>query len=219
MNIGAFAVLFIVGIFYLWKGSIQISKKAEPWPKSKKAGRIMGLIFLVPFIIAIIIKPSDLGLGNQYKSLPIGQSYENIQHGFKITPPANWAVDESKKDGQIVGFIERSQDILSIVSVTSISDPEITSSFFDEYINNGILQARATPGVTFISSDKLTTIGVPAYLFELKMNVGNKLMHALQFSLLAKNGQVLIITGMSDDAQWASRKDSIRDSLMSFRLL
>ena len=48
-------VLFIVGVFILWKGNIKLSQKTEAWPKSKKVGRIIGAILLIPLLISFIL--------------------------------------------------------------------------------------------------------------------------------------------------------------------
>ena len=44
-------LLFIVGVFFIWKGQIKIDYKSNPWPKNKKIGRIIGVLMLMPLII------------------------------------------------------------------------------------------------------------------------------------------------------------------------
>jgi hypothetical protein len=48
-------VLFIIGIFLLWQGQMQLSKKNPPWPKEKKNGRIIGAILLLLLIIEYLL--------------------------------------------------------------------------------------------------------------------------------------------------------------------
>ncbi|KKT29582.1 MAG: hypothetical protein UW27_C0001G0030 [Parcubacteria group bacterium GW2011_GWA1_44_13] len=43
-------VLFIVGIFFLWKGQMQVSKKSQPWPLLKRNGRIIGGVLILPMV-------------------------------------------------------------------------------------------------------------------------------------------------------------------------
>ncbi|MEK7641381.1 MAG: hypothetical protein AAB365_00120 [Patescibacteria group bacterium] len=44
-------ILFILGVFLLWQGQMQFTKKNAHWPKEKKNGRIIGAILLLPLII------------------------------------------------------------------------------------------------------------------------------------------------------------------------
>jgi len=48
-------ILFILGIFLLWKGQMQLTKKNAPWPKEKKNGRIVGIILLIPLVIEYLV--------------------------------------------------------------------------------------------------------------------------------------------------------------------
>jgi hypothetical protein len=47
-------LLFIVGVFLLWQGQMQLTKKMAPWPKVKRNGRIIGAILLLPFIMQML---------------------------------------------------------------------------------------------------------------------------------------------------------------------
>jgi len=46
-------ILFIIGIFFLWKGQMKFSKKDEAWPKSLKTGRIVGALLMIPLLVSL----------------------------------------------------------------------------------------------------------------------------------------------------------------------
>ncbi len=47
------AILCIVGVFLLWQGQFKVSKNSQPWPETKKNGRIIGGILLIVGLVLI----------------------------------------------------------------------------------------------------------------------------------------------------------------------
>ncbi len=46
-------ILCIVGVFLLWQGQLKVSKTSQPWPKTKKTGRIVGGVLLIIGLLLI----------------------------------------------------------------------------------------------------------------------------------------------------------------------
>ncbi len=216
------AVLFIVGIFFLWKGSMKFSRKTEPWPKSKKTGRIIGAVLLIPLVAELIFFQSIAGvqMTDHIVTLPSGSAYSNQQYSFNIIPPSGWMVDKSPTNGAVVEFVDRLKAVQAIMAVTTINQPQVTTSFFDTYVANGVQQAKNTPGITFIGSNKIVSGSMSYYLIEYKQKIpgGSGLSHVLQLSMLGKSGTIFVISGESDDAVWTNFESVIKASLQSFSL-
>lgn len=224
-------VLFIVGVFFLWKGQMQVSKKVIAWPKSKKTGRIIGAILLIPFIAGLIFvyinPPSSIQPPVKYDSLVPGAFYSNKQDGFKIIPPSGWIIAPSSflsknpDAGQKIQFLDRPNNIQAIVTVSQATVPGITASNIDSFFNDQVQTAKNTPNSLFIASDRAVSNGATYYLIEYKqkMSGGSGMSHVLQLMSLGKSGELFLVTGGSDDAIWLNFKDVIKSSLLSFSVI
>ncbi len=234
-------VLFIVGILFLWKGSMKISKKAEPWPKSKRSGRIIGGILLIPFIFSltygVIIGFSSVSNMNNkaplFQSLAIGSPYINQQYGFQIVPPSNWIVvpasalkNEDPSNGKIVEFFDNYNNVQGVMTVslmpipTIMSTPQLTNSQLDQYINNTVKDLQSAPGYLSADSYKVASSTGTLYFIEskIKMTKGSGVEDILQRYVLGKNNQLYLVSGGSDDVLWPSFKGKVNNSLLSFSL-
>jgi len=64
-------LLVIAGVFLLWQGQLKVSKTSQPWPKTKKTGRIIGgILVLIVLLLEIIstIANSSIDMGSRIAS-------------------------------------------------------------------------------------------------------------------------------------------------------
>ena len=164
------------------------------------------------------------GLAYRNQNLSVGDFYINKQYGFKIIPPAYWVIaDENKADGIPVEFVDRIKNVQGLIHVSSISTPTITYSNFDASVNDSLQKVKDAPVVSFVSNQNFVSNKTPSNLLEYIIDAnksagyqGSGKDHILQLTTLLKDGQIFIVTGMVDEAMWASFKDVVKNSLLSF---
>lgn len=200
----------------------------------KKSNKIVLLvIFLIVIVCGVYVymvheykAEVSAGLAYHNQNLSPGDFYINKQYGFEIIPPANWVIaDENQVDGIPVEFVDRTKNVQGLIRVSFTSQSTITSSNFDTSVNNSLQKVKDTPGVSFISNEKIVPSKIPSYLLEyiIDSNKGSGYQgsgkdHILQLTSLTKDGQVFIVTGMVDETMWSNFKDVVKDSLLSFSI-
>lgn len=217
-----YTLLFIIGIFLIWKGQMQLSKTSRPLPLSKKTGRIIGAILLIPLIVSLL----SGRFAGQYLNAPqtVYQDvptqnipYIDSDNSFQIIPPTGWVMNNNSKYG-LVAFTNAAVNAYS--SITIQSDPNFSKLNLDDYVNAILNMGQKTPTFSVISKNKaISANNETYYLIETQVNIANDTVHAEQLIMLANSGKAFIVTGGSNDSTWSTYKTAIYNSLLTFKTL
>lgn len=210
-------ILFIVGVFLIWQGQMQVSKKISAWPKSKKTGRIIGGVLLMPFTIGMLFvfftNPTSTKTIDQI-NLNQNTTYIDKTNGFKILPPQGWITNKNPKYG-LIAFMDSGINANS--SLTVESGP--TNLKLDDFATSALSEAQKISGFSVISKSKTIFNGMEYYLIETKAKVANNILHTIQLVTVTNSGKGFIVTGISSDSVWNKYKSMINNSLLTFTVL
>jgi hypothetical protein len=82
-------------------------------------------------------------------------------------------------------------------------------------VNKITQRISKTLGGELIGNKQLNT-AKNTYLTEYRVRIDQRLLHYIQLTVLSKDGQVFIVSGMSDDSSWLKYGEGIKNALLSF---
>lgn len=140
--------------------------------------------------------------------------------GFSLTPPTNWATDESGRDGTLVIFVNpdltQAQAGGAIANI-NISQETAVSEELAPYVDRQVAAlSTSLTDYKVIRRQSMTLDGQPGESVEAEYNQGGVLLHNWQ--VVAKQGtDVFVLTATAGKDSWETYYPTILASIKSFQ--
>lgn len=205
-------VLLIIGIVLIYKRPAIPAQSTDQLPPSN-ARRILGFVLILPLVYVLLF--TSPFSGTKHENTNPTATYTNDQYGFKIDFDKPFYFDESHKNGDVVEFTDSTADVQEIITINFVKEASVNNSTFEAYVNKITQRISKTLGGELIGNKQLNT-AKNTYLTEYRVRIDQRLLHYIQLTVLSKDGQVFIVSGMSDDSSWLKYGEGIKNALLSF---